>query len=233
MQSWAVLILAALLCAAASAFVLRAYRRAGLAEGAGAEARPAPALIACGMGAVLALAGYLFIGRPDLPDQPYAARMEALRERAPESFTIDEALAVLGQAARAHPDDPQPHAFIGGILLDTGRPQDAARAFDAALRRDPDFAPALLGLARAMVQVEEGRVSPEAQALFAAASQQLPDDPAPWIYQAMAAMQAGDDAGAQTAWGQAFQRMSEDDPRREMALRMSRGEAMLDVDPER
>jgi cytochrome c-type biogenesis protein CcmH len=221
MQIWVVLILAALLCAGVSVFVLRAYRRA-----AGAEARPLPALILCGVAAVAALGVYLLIGRPDMADQPYAARMEALRNRDPASFTVDEALAVLAQAARNHPGDPQPHIFIGDILLDAGRPQDAGRAYDAALRRDSRAPAALLGMGRSLVQIEEGRVSPDALRMFQAAAEAVPTDPTPWVYLAMAAMQQNAGADAARAWGEARARMAPDDPRIAMAERMSRGEAM-------
>jgi cytochrome c-type biogenesis protein CcmH/NrfG len=106
------------------------------------------------------------------------------------------------------------------LLLDQGRAEEAARAFDMALRREPQMAEALLGLGRSIVGIE-GRVTPEALAAFQQAGA-LTDDPAPWIYQAMAAMEEGRDA--RPLWGEAYARMNEDDPRREMARRMSAGE---------
>ncbi len=216
-NSLAVLLTGALLAAAAAFWVLRAYRRAG-----GGTRSPAPALISCVLVALAGMAAYLVIGRPEMAGAAYAARLEALKERDPTTFTADEALAILNQAAREHPDDPLPLLYTGDVLLRQGRADEAARAFDGALRRDPELAEAMLGLARSMVQIE-GRVTPEAVALFQQAAT-LTDDPAPWIYQAMAAMEENRAADARRFWAEAYRRMGPDDPRREMARRMSLGE---------
>jgi cytochrome c-type biogenesis protein CcmH len=214
--SFAVFLIGALLTASAAIWVLRAYRRA---EG-GAVARAVPVFAVCAALVAAALGIYLLIGRPDLPDAPYLARLEALKHRDPTSFNADEALAVLGAAARDNPDDPLPHLYSGQVLLETGRSEEAARAFDAALRREPQLADAMLGLGRAMVRIDDGRVSPEALRLFEQ-SGALSNDPAPWIYQAMAAMQEDRAADARRFWGEALTRMQPNDPRRAMAQRMS------------
>lgn len=215
--SLAVLLIAATLTAAAAYWVLRAYRRSG-----GGSSSPGPALIVCTVVALASLSVYLLIGRPELPDAAYAARLEALKERDPRTYTADEALAVLNEAAREHPQDPMPHFYSGQLLLSQGRAEEAARAYDAALRRDPQSADALLGLGRALVSMEGGVVSPEALAAFQQAAS-LTDDPAPWIYQAMAAMEQNNQPEGRRLWGEALSRMAADDPRREMARRMSEG----------
>ena len=104
-----------------------------------------------------------------------------------------------------------------------GRPREAARAYDAALQRNPQMAEAMLGLGRAIIAIDEGPISPEALELFQRASALLPDDPRPWIYQAIAAMEQNREADARRFWGEALTRMAPDDPRREMARRMSTG----------
>jgi len=215
--SLVVLLIAAVLTAGAGFWVLRAYRRAG-----GGMRSPIPALAACGAVALAALTAYLAIGRPELPDAPYAERLEALKSRDLESLTFDEALAILHDRSRQDPSDPLSHFYTGELLLRMGRPQEAARAYDLALRREPQLAEAMLGLGRSLVAIEEGRVTPEALALFQQAGA-LTNDPAPWIYQAMAAMEQGNEADTRRLWGEALTRMSPDDPRREMAARMSSG----------
>ncbi len=214
-----VLLAAAILTAAAATWVLRAYRRAD----SGPAPRALPALLATMAAGVFAVGLYLAIGRPDLPDQPYKQRMEALHHRDPNTFTLEEALAVLHEAARANPNDARPQLFTGSLLLQSGRAEEAARAYDSALRRDPTSAEAMMGLGRAMVAVDGGRVSPDALKLFQGAAAASPHDPAPWLYQAMAAMQSGDRAGAQSAWAQAVSRMAPDDPRRAMAAPFGQG----------
>jgi len=203
--------------AAAAFWVLRRYRDAG-------GRRVRSSMLACIGVALAGLGVYLAIGRPELPDQPYQARLEALKGRDPRTFTADEALAVLAQAAREHPEDALPFLYSGQVLLSQGRAQEAARQFDAALRRAPQMPEALMGLGRAIVRMEDGRVTPEAVAVFQQAAA-LSDDPAPWIYQAMAAMETGDETNARRLWGEALTRMAPDDPRREMAARMSSGAA--------
>src|SRR5262245_30990008 len=106
MNSIIVLVAAALMTTAAAAWTLHAYRMAG---GGAVSARPA--LLTCGVVAVVALAAYLAIGRPELPDAPMDARLEALRHRDPTSYAPDETLAVLNRAARDNPRDARPHLF--------------------------------------------------------------------------------------------------------------------------
>jgi cytochrome c-type biogenesis protein CcmH len=217
LTSLSVLLAAALVAGAAAFWVLRAYRQAG-----GGERSAAPALMICGVVAVAALGVYMAIGRPELRDAPYQERLEALKQRDPATYSADEAIAVLLEAAKDRPRDALPHFYMGQVLLGQGRAEEAARAFDAALRREPELAEAMLGLGRAMVAIENGRITPEALALFQQAGA-LMDDPVPWIYQAMAAMDEGRDADSRRLWGEALRRMPEDDPRRQMAQEMSSG----------
>lgn len=215
--SLAVLLTGALMAAGAAFWVLRAYRRAG-----GGARSPVPALTACGLIAIIGLGAYLIVGRPELPDAPYEARLAALKQREPTSYTADEALAILHEAAREHPDDPLPLFYTGQLLLNQDRAREAAQAFDGALRRDPRLAEAMMGLGRALVRIEEGRVTPEALALFQQAGG-LTNDPAPWIYQAMAAMEQNQTDEARRLWAEALARMAPDDPRRDMARQMING----------
>jgi len=218
LNSLIVLLIAAVLTAGAAFWVLRAYRRAG-----GGAGTAVPALAACFAVGIVGLGIYLVIGRPEMADAPYAARLEALKRRDPTSYTHEEALAILDEAAHEHPNDPLPFLYSGQVLLDQDRAAEAARAYDAALRRDPELAEAMLGLGRAMVRMDGGQVSPEALALFQRAGERL-NDPTPWVYQAMAAMQAGQDREAGRFWGEALQRMSPDDPRRQMAGQFASGQ---------
>lgn len=212
-----VILAGALLAAGAGFWSLRAARRAG-----GGPQTGRVVLFALAGASVLALGVYLVNGRPDLPGSAYAARLEALAQRPIETFTAEEALAVLSERARAAPTDPAPHFYSGEILLSNGRPQEAARAFDAALRRDPRSADALIGMAKSMLAID-GRFTPESLAMLEQAST-LTDEPTPWIYRAMAAMEQDNAADTQRLWGEALSRMPADDPRREMARRFASGQ---------
>jgi cytochrome c-type biogenesis protein CcmH/NrfG len=207
---------AIVLSAGAALFVLRAYRRA---EG-GDKVRAAPAFITAALLAALAFAIYLYAGRPGLEGAPYAMRLEALKQRSLETLTSEEVLAILADRARAAPEEAEPHLYSGQIFLGAGDAEQAARAFDAALRRDPTSAPALLGLGRSLVQMNDGRVTAEAARALEQAAAADPADPAPWLYLAMAAMQEDRAADAGRLWSEAQRRMAPDDPRQEMAARM-------------
>lgn len=210
----------AVLVAGAAFWLLRAWRRAD------PRARPAPAFAVIALMAVATLGTYLAIGQPDLPDGAYTARLTALQaraKRADASFTTDELLALLEARAKADTADAQALIYRGDLLLESRDPQGAARAYDAALRRDPDAQDARMGLGRALVAIDQGRVSPQALEIFRYLGERS-DDPAPWIYQAMAAMQANQAGEARRLWGEAYRRMAQDDPRRDMARQMSRGE---------
>lgn len=209
-----VLLVAALLTAAIAFWALNAYRRAG-----GGARSAWPALAACAAVGVAALAVYLVIGRPALADGPYQARLDALiaafEAGNPPPITPDEQLALWTHFARQHPEHATPHLEAAKVLLSLGRPREAAGEYDQALRRDPESGEALLGMGRAIVEIE-GRMTPEALAFFAQAGSRSAD-PAPWLYQAMAAMEAGRDSDAHRLWREALARMGPDDPRRAMA----------------
>lgn len=211
LTSVTVLIVAAFLTAGACFWALRAYRRAG-----GGAHTATPALAMSGVVALVTLGIYLAIGRPELQGASYRARLEALKDRDPTTYSVDEALAILAEAAKDDLGDPLPHLFSGQLLLDQRRPQEAARSFDAALRRDPASGEAMLGLGRAMVGAE-GRVTPEALALFQQAGA-LTNDPAPWLYQARAAIEADNEPEARRFWHEALSRMAADDPLRQMPM---------------
>jgi cytochrome c-type biogenesis protein CcmH/NrfG len=77
-------------------------------------------------------------------------------------------------------------------------------------------------MAKSMVAID-GRFTPQSLAMLEQASA-LTDEPTPWIYRAMAAMEQGNAADTQRMWGEALARMREDDPRREMARRFASGQ---------
>ena len=175
----------------------------------------------CAAVSVVGLGVYLATGRPDLPGAAHEARLDALVARDPSTYTGDEWLAVMARDAGADPQDPMPHFASGQILLAQNRPQEAARAFDAALRRRPEFAGALMGLALSLSAIEGSRTPPEALALFEQAAA-LTDDPAPLIYQGIAAVEQGRANDARSHFDEALSRMSADDPRRAVVSEMRR-----------
>ena len=220
--------LAAVLTALAVWWIARGFVRAG------APGKRWPVLAAGAAGILVTLGLYLALGRPGLPDAPFAPRLadvEARARTAPLSLRADELLAILDQRSKAAPDDPMPHLFSGDILAGEGRDTEASRAYRQALRRNPDLAPALMGLGRVSVRIDQGVVSPASLDLFRRAAVLAPEDPAPWLYQAMAASQEGRPAEAAPLWREVLKRLPPDDPRRAMAETMIREGAKTPQQP--
>ena len=180
------------------------------------------------------IAGYVVIGQPGMGDQPMSARQAALAEKIrtdPQSLTAAETLSRLEQAMRDNPKAPEPHFFIGEMLRAQGRPDDALRAYQSALRRNEDFVPALVSLADVLVEIGNGAVSPDATRLYARAYQLDETQVRAGMWAAMGAAQAGDQEKAEQAMRYIYARLPEDDPRRErfraMIDSIGQGEAAM------
>lgn len=166
----------------------------------------------------LAIGGYLLVGKPGMGDLPMKDRQAGLMEKIrtdPGALTQAETLSRLEATVVERPEDPQPHYFIGKILHAQGRTSDAARAYQSALRRDNEFMPALLALGDALVELNNGAVSPEATRLFAKAYELDETQVRAGMWAAMGASQAGDQEKAEQAMRYIYSRLPEDDPRRE------------------
>ena len=192
--------------------------------------------IIAGVCLLIGIGGYLIVGHPGMGDQPMSARQAGLMEKirnSPEDLTQAETLSRLEATVRERPEDPQPHFFIGEMLRAQGRTEEAARAYQSALRRDVDFVPALVALADAMVELSGGAVTPEATRLYAHAYELDETQVRAGMWAAMGAAQAGDQAKAEQAMRYIYSRLPEDDPRRERFLPMieALGQAGPDAPP--
>jgi cytochrome c-type biogenesis protein CcmH len=215
MSGMIVLAAGAAFAALASWWGMRAFVRAA----PGAVAARGPLLVA-GAGALAALGLYLLLGEPFLGGAAYADRMAALREKAPESFTVEEAVAVLEAAAKQRPRDPRPLILLGDLEARIGRPERALTAFQEALRRAPRSAEAMIGVGRVLVARDRGEVRDDARAVFAQAAAADPAAFEPPFYLALAAYQRGDARTARALWLRARELMAPDNPRRAMIDRM-------------
>jgi len=172
------------------------------------------------LGACLAVgvAGYLLVGKPGAGDQPMSLRQAALAQKVatdPQSLSPAELLSRLEQAVKDQPDAPEPHFFIGEMLRAQGRPQDALRAYQSALRRSSDYVPALVALSDVLVELSGGTVGPDATRLYARAYELDETQVRAGMFAAMGAAQAGDQEKAEQAMRYIYARLPEDDPRRE------------------
>jgi cytochrome c-type biogenesis protein CcmH/NrfG len=167
---------------------------------------------------VVGVAGYVLVGKPGAGDQPMSLRQAALAEKVatdPQSLSPAELLSRLEQAVKDQPDAPEPHFFIGEMLRAQGRPQDALRAYQSALRRNSDYVPALVALSDVLVELSGGTVGPDATRLYARAYELDETQVRAGMFAAMGAAQAGDQEKAEQAMRYIYARLPEDDPRRE------------------
>ncbi|MCA4916480.1 MAG: c-type cytochrome biogenesis protein CcmI [Phenylobacterium sp.] len=122
---------------------------------------------AAGVGLV-ALAGYLILGRPDLPDQPLDHRIETWRAGQLTDLTPPQLAAVLREALKVRPE-AEGYRFLALAEAQSDNPAAAARA----LRRAIDLAPGradlweMLGLS--LLARSQGEVTAEAREVLAEA----------------------------------------------------------------
>lgn len=172
-------------------------------------------LAACvGLGVV----GYLFIGSPGMGGEPIKAREAALAARiqtAPETLTPAEALSLLEARVKSAPEDATPHYFIGNMMRQQGRLDDAMRAYQSALRRDERYIDAIIALADVLVEARgDGTITNDAMRLYGRAYALEPRLTDAGFLAGLGAWQAGDKETAQQAWTVILDGLAADSPDR-------------------
>jgi cytochrome c-type biogenesis protein CcmH len=168
-----------------------------------AEAAPAdtPAAVvplravALGLGAVLpiaAIATYLALGAPLLPDQPLAERRAAPIEKQP----VGDLIARVEARLQSNPNDGQGWDVIAPVYARLDRWADAANAYGRALRLLGETPNRLAGFAEATVMAADGVVSDAARAAFVKLLVLDPARPEPRFWLALAKEQDGKRAEA-------------------------------------
>jgi cytochrome c-type biogenesis protein CcmH len=165
-----------------------------------------------GGAALLALALYLAVGRPQLPDQPFAERVRSWRA-APERIGPNEAAAVLESIVRSRPADPEGHTQLGRARLAGGDAFGAVRALETAVRLDPDSAARWADLGRGMLALDPPAAE-DAQRALRRALALAPGDPNARYWLGHALVAGGDTAGGVAEWRGLAAGLAPSDPRR-------------------
>jgi cytochrome c-type biogenesis protein CcmH len=190
-----------------------------------ASAAPAPrdtrrdrtVVLAAIVATVLIGAGvYLTVGTPGMPDEPYAKRLKAWLGRDPATLQPAQLAAILKKIAVKRPRDPQVWRFLGHAYADANDPADAAEAYERAVALDPNSAAAWSGLGVAVVGLNEGQVSAEAQQDFAEALKRDPALVPPRYFLAQAAIESGHRDEGLAAWKALAASLPANDPRRQV-----------------
>ena len=177
---------------------------------------------------ILALGLYLSYGSPRLPDQPLAARLED-----PASDRNLEALVARVEARlREHPEEGEGWDVIAPVYLGWRRYNDAAEAYEQAIRLLGESAKRLSGQAQALVLANNGVVTEEARRALERAVELDPSLVEPHILLTIAKEQDGQFAAAIADWRALLARETGDQPWREMVeKRIAEDEAHLSGKP--
>ena len=157
---------------------------------------------------VLAISLYARIGRPELPDAPLSARLNA----APARMDLAAAIAKIEAHLVQHPDDGRGYEVLAPVYLRMGRAGDAVHAAQEALRLLGPNAERQELYGEALVSAANGVVTAEAKLSFEAAAAQDPSAAKPRFFLGLAAAQAGDSARAREIWGKLVAEAPQDAP---------------------
>ena len=144
----------------------------------------------------LTLMLYHYVGKPNLPDEPLAARLEA----APSKMDMATAIARIEQHLAQNPDDARGWTVIAPIYVRLGRIDDARRAYANIIRLKGPDADAYAGLGEAQMYASSGVVTADAKKSFEQAIAVDPASPRANFYLGTAAQQDGDTAKALAIW---------------------------------
>jgi len=172
------------------------------------------ALAAAVLAPLLALGGYLALGSPGTPDQPFAARLKAWRAEDPSRLNLPELAAVLRSIAAERPGDPQPLLYLARVQGAGGDLNAAARSLQRAAALAPGSAEAWGALGEALTELGQGEVTADARTAFERARAIDPAEPAARYYLARADIAAGDVQGGLERWRELLTALPASDPRR-------------------
>ena len=185
---------------AARTEISRRLLRAGQeSEEGGTAASPRPrsvATMAIIAMPLAALAFYLFVGSPEMPAEPLAARLSAPTDK--------QDIATLVARIEAHlatnPDDGKGWQILAPVYLRLGRYDEAVKAYGNVIRLLGSTADTESDLGEALMSASGGTVTADARAAFERAAKLDPTSVRPRFYLALALGQAGKTDEAIAAW---------------------------------
>jgi cytochrome c-type biogenesis protein CcmH len=143
-----------------------------------------------------ALGLYLYLGSPELPDQPIAARLSA----PPQQQDIAVLVARVEAHLAANPEDGRGWEILGPVYARLGRYDDAVVAFANAVRLLDPTAEREADVGEAITRANGNVVTPAARAAFERARALDEDAVRPRFYLAVALDQEGRADEAIAAW---------------------------------
>ncbi len=167
--------------------ILAAENDAGAGGDAPAAMSSSLAMVSIAAIPVIALSGYLMIGRPDLPDLPREARMA----QAVESGDMLAMIVKVEEHLAANPNDAEGWAVLAPAYRRIGRLVDAAEAYRKAVGLSAPDARLLTEYGETLVMVHNGMVTADAREMFDKALDASAGYPKARFYRALADSQDG------------------------------------------
>ncbi len=154
----------------------------------------------------LGLCLYLTTGSPDVPDAPLSARL------ANPGDDVNILIAQAEQKLARNPEDGAGWEILAPIYYRTGRIEDAAVAFDRAIRLLGPSPARLGGYAESLIALSGGLITTEAQTALQKSLVLEPNDPRAKFYLALALKQEGKKADALAAFNKIVAQSPKDAP---------------------
>jgi cytochrome c-type biogenesis protein CcmH len=145
---------------------------------------------------IVALAVYLPLGSPQLPDFPLVARNTAPAGAQP----LEALVAQVEQHLQKNPTDARGWSVLAPVLARLGRADDAIHAYRNAISYGGDKAPLRADLGEILAATAGGVVTAEAKTEFERAHALDADEPKANYFLGLAAEQDGRKADAATIW---------------------------------
>lgn len=171
-------------------------------------------MAAIGATCVAAVGLYAVVGRPELPDQPYAKRVAEWKATDPSTLEPAKIAAVLEQVAASRPTDPEPLVFLSKARAAAGDLAGAEAALRKAVRVAPKRADIWSLLGETFVIEGKGQVGGDAKLAFGEALKIDPTDLRARYYLGRGKIADGDAAGGLSDWRTILQGLAADDPGR-------------------
>lgn len=154
-----------------------------------------------------ALAVYLPLGSPRMPDFPLAAR-----SRAPDAQPLDGLVAQVEQHLEKNPSDGRGWSVLAPVLLRLGRYDDAVRAFRNSITYNGESAEQRADLGEALAAAANGVVTAEAKGEFERALALNADEAKASYFLGLAAEQDGRKPDAARIWHAMLDKAAPDAP---------------------
>lgn len=167
---------------------------------------------------LLAFGLYVFLGAPMLPDQPYAARADKIKEMQDQGEMIRTMVASLTAKLEKNPNDGKGWGMLGRSLRVLGQKDQAINAYRKAIALLPADTTARMELAGLLLEdIPQGAVlPPEFVGLMREVLAVDPDNMDALYFAGIGALQMGDTRRARELWTKVMVQLPEGEDKSEM-----------------